>query len=134
MYFRGNISTMKKLKAGHYILIAFIFLIGLLIGSNYINKSNEERLTKNGIETIATITDIDVNNYKANELEGKFVENYVLTFQFDIDGKKVKSIRTLEKKDYARFFDRTLNVNDQISILYDPQDPKNNKLKALNQN
>ena len=125
---------MKKLKAGHYILIAFIFLIGLLIGSNYINKSNEERLTKNGIETIATITDIDVNNYKANELEGKFVENYVLTFQFDIDGKKVKSIRTLEKKDYARFFDRTLNVNDQISILYDPEDPKNNKLKALNQN
>lgn len=125
---------MKKLKAGHYILIAFIFLICLLIGSNYINKSNEESLNKNGIEAIATITNIDVNNYKANELEGKYIENYVLTFQFDIDGKKVKSIRTLEKKDYARFFDRTLNVNDQISILYDPEDPKNNKLKELNQN
>lgn len=134
MYFRANLYTMKKLKAGHYILIAFIFLIGLLIGSNYMNKSKEESLNKNGIEAIATITKIDVNNYKANELEGKYIENYVLTFQFNHDGKNVKSIRTLEKKDYALYFDRTLNVNDQIPILYDAKNPKNNKLKELDKN
>ena len=35
-----------------------------------------------GVEFPATITDIDVNNYKADELEGRYVENYIFTFQF----------------------------------------------------
>lgn len=123
---------MKKLKAGHYLVFTFVLLIGLLITTHYLNNSNEENLSKNGIEAIAIITDIDVNNYKANELEGRFIENYILTFHFSADGEKIKSVRTIEKKDYKKYFDRTLQVNDSIFILYDSSNPKNNKIKELN--
>lgn len=123
---------MQKLKTGHYLIIAFVVLIALLIGSNYVNKSNDKHLNQNGIETLAIITDIDVNNYKANEMEGKFVENYVLTFNFTAEGKELTSIRTIEKKVYGNYFDRTLKVSDTIAILYDASNPKNNKIKELN--
>ena len=123
---------MKKLKTGHYILFTFIFLIGLLIGSNYMNKANQKDLEQNGIKTIATITKIDVNNYKANEMEGRFVENYILTFQFSTeDGKVITSVRTVEKKDYKEYFDRSLKVNDQIQILYEESNPTNNTFKKI---
>lgn len=124
---------MKKLKAGHYILIAFLLLIGLLIGSNYVNNQNEHHLNENGIEVMATILDIDVNNYKANELEGKFIENYILTFRFsDNNGKVITSVKTIDKKDYGSYFDRTLHIDDQIPILYDVSNPTNSIFKKLN--
>jgi predicted negative regulator of RcsB-dependent stress response len=59
---------MKKLKTGHYLIGAFVLLVGLLIAMNYINNQQENQLKENGVATVAVITDIDVNNYKANEL------------------------------------------------------------------
>ena len=125
---------MKKLKPSHYLIGVFVLLVALLMGSNYRNNRQEKQLKENGIATIATITDIEVNNYKANELEGKFVENYVLTFEFSVDGKNIKSVRTVEKKEYKRFFNKSLSVNDKIDILYDPTNPKYNTLKELHLN
>ena len=124
---------MKKLKTGHYLITVFIVLIGLLITMNFLNSSQEKHLLENGINTMAVVTDIDVNNYKANELEGKFIENYVFTFQFSVDGKEVNSIRTIEKKEFEKYFDKPIVVNDRISILYDPSNPKNNIIKELDQ-
>ncbi len=123
---------MKKIKTGYLLVGTFVLLIGLLFTTNYLNKSNEAELLKNGIETSATITKLDVNSYKANEMEGTFVENYVFTLEFSVDGKKFKSVRTIEKKDYANFFDRSLKVHDVIPILYDAENPKNNRIKELN--
>jgi hypothetical protein len=123
---------MKKLKTGHYLIGAFVLLVGLLIAMNYINNQQENQLKENGVATVAVITDIDVNNYKANELEGKYIENYVFTFEFSVDGETVKSVRTVEKKDFQRFFNSSLSVNDKIDILYDPSNPKNNTIKELN--
>lgn len=123
---------MKKIKPGYLILGIFVLLIGLLFASSFLKENNKAVLIENGIETIARISKIDVNNYKANEMEGTYVENYILTFNFSVDGKEIKSIRTIEKRDYAKFFDRGLNVNDSIPVLYDPENPKNNKIKELN--
>ena len=123
---------MKKIKTGYYLIGAFVVLIGLLIAMNIINDNQERYLQENGIEVLATITDIDVNNYKANELEGTYVENYILTFQFsDSDGKVVTNVRTVEKKDFKLYFDKTLNVNDQIKIVYDESDSSKNTFKEL---
>ena len=124
---------MKKLKTGQYLVVVFAVLIGLLIAMNFLNNSQEKYLLENGVNAVAVITDIDVNNYKANELEGKFIENYVFTFQFSVDGKAVKSVRTVEKKAFKKYFDKPVVVNDQINILYDPSNPKNNTIKELNQ-
>lgn len=120
---------MKKLKTGYLIVAAFILLVGLLYTTNYINDTNDAILTKNGIETMAQITKIDVNNYRMNEMDGTMVENYILTLNFSVNGKSIKSVRTIEKKTYAKYFTKTLQVNDSISILYDPSNPKNNKIK-----
>ena len=78
---------------------------------------------------MAQITKIDVNNYRMNEMDGTMVENYILTLNFSFNGKSIKSVRTIEKKTYAKYFTKTLQVNDSISILYDPSNPKNNKIK-----
>jgi len=86
--------------------------------------TNETHLNENGIETFAKITKIDVNNYRANEMDGTFVENYVLTFQFLVNEETIESIRTIKKKDYDAFFKRTLFVNDSVKILYDAIEPK----------
>ena len=89
-------------------------------------------MEQHGVEALATITDIDVNNYKANELEGRYVENYIFTFQFsDRKGNVITTVKTIEKKDFKIYFDRTLYVNDQISILYDMDDPKGVIFKKL---
>lgn len=125
---------MKNLKTGHYLIGAFVLLIGLLVTMNFLNNSQEEHLRENGIEALATVTKINVNNYKANELEGKYVENYILSFEFSADGKEVKSVRTVEKKDFKKYFDKVVVVNDQINILYDPSNPKNNTIKELDSN
>ena len=123
---------MKKLKTGHYLIGVFVLLIGLLITMNLLNNSQEQHLQQNGIEALATVTSINVNNYKANELEGKYVENYILTFEFSAEGKSIKSVRTIEKKDFKKYFDKAIVVNDQINILYDSSNPKNNTIKELN--
>ena len=123
---------MKKLKTGHYLLGAFILLVGLLIVMNVLNDKKQEYMEQHGVEVLATITDIDVNNYKANELEGRYVENYIFTFQFsDRKGNVITTVKTIEKKDFKSYFDRTLYVNDQISILYDIDDPKDVIFKKL---
>ena len=123
---------MKKLKTGHYLLGAFILLVGLLIVMNVLNDKKEEYMEQHGVEALATITDIDVNNYKANELEGRYVENYIFNFQFfDRKGNVITTVKTIEKKDFKTYFDRTLYVNDQISILYDIDDPKDVIFKKL---
>ena len=123
---------MKKLKTGHYLLGAFILLVGLLIVMNVLNDKKQEYMEQHGVEALATITDIDVNNYKANELEGRYVENYIFTFQFsDQKGSVITTVKTIEKKDFKTYFDRTLYVNDQISILYDIDDPEDVIFKKL---
>ena len=123
---------MKKLKTGHYLLGAFILLVGLLIVMNVLNDKKQEYMEQHGVEALATITDIDVNNYKANELEGRYVENYIFTFQFsDRKGNVITTVKTIEKKDFKTYFDRTLYVNDQISILCDIDDPKDVIFKKL---
>ena len=123
---------MKKLKTGHYLLGAFILLVGLLIVMNVLNDKKQEYMEQHGVEALATITDIDVNNYKANELEGRYVENYIFTFQFsDRKGNVITTVKTIEKKDFKSYFDRTLYVNDQISILYDIDDPEDVIFKKL---
>ena len=123
---------MKKLKTGHYLLGAFILLVGLLIVMNVLNDKKQEYMEQHGVEALATITDIDVNNYKANELEGRYVENYIFTFQFsDRKGNVITTVKTIEKKDFKTYFDRTLYVNDQISILYDIDDPEDVIFKKL---
>jgi hypothetical protein len=124
---------MKKLKTGHYLIAVFVLLMGLMFVMNSLNNSQEQHLLENGVEAIATVTDIDVNNYKANELEGKYIENYIFTIQFDVDGKAIKSIRTVEKKEFKKYFDKPIVVNDQIAIVYDPSNPKNNAIKELDQ-
>lgn len=123
---------MKKIKTGYFLVGAFVLLIGLLFVSNYLNDNNDAELIENGIEAKAKITKIDVNNYRMNEMDGTTVENYILTLNFSVDGKTIKSVRTIEKKVYQKFFDKALYVNDSISILYDPSNPKNNKIKEFN--
>ena len=90
---------MKKLKTGHYLLGAFILLVGLLIVMNVLNDKKQEYMEQHGVEALATITDIDVNNYKANELEGRYVENYIFTFQFsDRKGNVITTVSPLKKR------------------------------------
>jgi hypothetical protein len=124
---------MKKLKTGHYLITVFVVLIALLVAMNFLNNNQEKYLLEHGVDAIAVVTDIDVNNYKANELEGKFIENYVFTFQFSVEGKEINSVRTIEKKAFKKYFDKPVVVNDQIHILYDPSNPKNNTIKELDQ-
>ncbi len=123
---------MKKFKTSHYVIIVFSLLVISLFVSNWWNDYKISKLEENGIETLALVTDIDINDYNANELEGKRIENYIFTFQFSTKaGEKITSIRTVEKKDFKDFFDKPIRVNDSINILYSPDSPKNNMIKKL---
>lgn len=123
---------MKKIKTGYILVATIALLLTLLYVSNSLRESNQEHLLSNGIETTAVISKIAVNNYKANELEGRYIENYVITFDFNVEDQKFQSVRTVEKKDYKKYFDRVLKAKDTIHIVYDASNPKNNKIKALN--
>ena len=122
---------MKKIKTSHILITVFLLVVSLLFISNYLKEDNISNLNKNGIETVAKITKIEVNDYRANEMDGTSIENYIFTLSFLANGENIKSIRTIEKKNFSKYFNRKLNVNDTISILYDPTNPKNNKVKEL---
>jgi hypothetical protein len=122
---------MKKIKTGHILITAFVLIVSLLLISSYIKESNTSNLNENGIETIAKITEIEVNDYRANEMDGSSVENYIFTFSFMVNGENIKSIRTIKKKEFSKFFTKKLFVNDTIIVLYDADNPKNNKIKEL---
>ena len=122
---------MKKIKTSHILITVFLLVVSLLFISNYLKEDNISNLNKNGIETVAKITKIEVNDYRANEMDGTSIENYVFTLSFMANGENIKSIRTIDKKDYSKYFDRKLYVNDTISILYDASNPNNNKVKDL---
>ncbi|MEE9407096.1 MAG: hypothetical protein V3V28_03365 [Polaribacter sp.] len=122
---------MKKLKTSHILITAFIVIVSLLFISTYLKDNNVSNLKENGIVTLAIISKIDANNYRANEMDGSKIENYIFTFNFSVNEEKIKSIRTVEKKNFSKFFSKELFVNDTISILYDPSNPRNNKIKEL---
>ncbi len=122
---------MKKIKTGYILVATIALLLTLLYISNSFQENKNQELMNNGIETTAVISKIAVNNYKANELEGRFIENFVITFNFMVDEQSYQSVRTIEKKDYKKYFDRVIKAKDTIRILYDASNPKNNKIKAL---
>jgi len=122
---------MKKLKTSHLLIATFLLVISLLFIGTYLKEANANNLKENGIETTAVVSNIDVNNYRANEMDGSKIENYIFTFKFTANGENIKSIRTIEKKEFSKFFNKELSVNDKISIVYDPENPKNNKIKEL---
>tara|TARA_B110000091_G_C13702250_1_gene426825 strand:- start:530 stop:910 length:381 start_codon:yes stop_codon:yes gene_type:complete len=122
---------MKKIKTSHLLITTFVLVIGLLLVSSYLKESNTSNLNKNGIETFAKITKIEVNDYRANEMDWSTVENSIITFSFIINGKTIKSVRTIKKSEFKQFFNKKITVNDTISILYEAENPKNNKVKEL---
>lgn len=120
----------QKRKSNKLILILLflsIFIASFYIYSDYKNK----KLIDNGKITKAIVKNIIHNNYRKNDIDISNVENFLIEYEFTIDKKRINSIGEIKGKEYKMYFMNPLKPNDTIRILYNPNNPNENKIIKL---
>lgn len=122
---------MKKLnqKRNWNKLILILLLLSISIASFYIYSNYKNKyLIDNGKTTKAIVINIIHNNYRANDIDISNVENFLIEYEFTIDKKRINSIGEVKGKEYKMYFKNPLKLNDTIRILYNPNNPNENKI------
>ncbi|WP_111709829.1 hypothetical protein [Lutibacter citreus] len=83
------------------ILTLTILITSLIIFKNY----KTENLYNKGIIKSAIITNIIHNNYKMNDVDGTFVNNFLIEYEFEFDKGIVNSFYEIHNKDYNKYFE-----------------------------
>ena len=127
---REKEESKKSRKMILYLLLA----LPIIFTSLFIFKKNNNSVLENrGIETKAIVESIVLNNYRANDMDGKWVNTYLIKYRFG--GKmnnQINGYYEVQGSDYKKYFEKELKVNDTISIIYLPDQPQKNKIKKLN--
>ncbi|WP_149304962.1 hypothetical protein [Pareuzebyella sediminis] len=118
-----NQNQIKKI--GLWILLTL--LISLIV-FGYFTLSKTDRLEKNGEVAKGIVIGLKRNSYKVNDFDGTRVNNYLISFEFFVGGEAIRGVEILEKRDYKQYFHHEIKVNDSLRILYDPRNPKNNRI------
>ena len=122
---------MKKLnpKKNWNKLIVAVLILFISITSFYIYSSYKEKyLIDNGTITKAIVKNIIHNNYRMNDVDIANVDNYIIEYEFTIDKEKINSLGEINGKEYKMYFKNRLKQNDTIKILYNPNNPNENKI------
>jgi len=120
----------KSRKLTFYLLLALSLLFTILF---IFKKYNNSVLENNGIETKAIVESIVKNNYRASDMDGKWVHTYLIKYRFGTKmNNEISGYYEIQRSDYEKYFEKELKVNDTISIIYLPDQPKKNKIKKLN--
>lgn len=97
-----------------------------------IQKYNNSILDNKGIETTAIVEHITLNDYRSNDMDGKWVYTYVIKYSFlTEDNNQISSYYEIQGKEYKRYFEKKIKINDTISIIYLPEKPEKNKIKRI---
>ena len=113
----------KKILVRISFLLLFSFL-ALYLYSNY--KSTY--LKKNGIISNAIVINIIHNSYRMNDMDGTYVNNYKVEFEFTTNKEIIKSFYEIRTDIYNQYFETRLKLNDTIKIRYNPKNPRENEI------
>ena len=119
-------SEQKKARISGIVIIGVLICILTVLAYLYFQKSNE--LEINGERTYATVTGIKRNGYRANDMDGTTVNNYMISFEFFDGEKKNIGFQAIEKKNYSDYFNNEIKVTDTILILYSTVNSDNNRI------
>ena len=125
---------MKKLnpKRNWNKLILILLILSISITSFYIYSNYKNNyLIDNGKITKAIVKNIIHNNYRATDMDFANVENFLIEYEFTIDKEKINSVDEVKGKEYKIYFINRLKPNDTIRILYNPNNPSENKIIKL---
>ena len=122
----NNRSEQKKARTLGIVIIGILTCILTVLAYLYFQKLNE--LEINGERTYATVIGIKRNGYRANDMDGTTVNNYLISFEFFDGEKKNIGFQSIEKKDYSDYFNNEIKVTDTIPILYSTVNPDNNRI------
>ena len=124
---KENYFTLQK-QSRKIFLFGLIFII-LVLSTFFIIHTNKTKLLgKRGVKTKAVIRDYVHNAYVTNELGGTSVNDYLIKYEFKVKNETITGFYNILKADYPKFFDSKIQVNDTIIVIYDPDNPKNNKI------
>ena len=122
---------MKKLnqKRKSNKLILILLFLSISIASFYIYSDYKNKyLIDNGKTTKAILKNIIHNNYRANDIDISNVESFLIEYEFTIDKTRINSISEIKGEEYKMYFMNPLKPNDTIRILYNPNNPNENKI------
>ncbi len=119
-------SEQKKVRVLVIVIIGALICILTVSIYLYFQKSND--LKTNGERTYAIVTGIKRNGYRANDMDGTTVNNYLISFEFHVGQKKIIGFQSIEKKEYLDYFNEEIKVADTIYIQYSIVNPHNNKI------
>ena len=105
-----------------------LLLLTLFVVFGHFTLSKTNGLEKNGEVAIGIITGLKRNSYRVNDFDGTRVNNYLIQYEFEVKGETINSIKILEKRDYEYYFDYEIKVLDSLQIIFDPTNPKNNRI------
>lgn len=103
-------------------------LVVLLFGAFWYTQSLNKKLENNGIETSAVVINIIRNYYRMNDMDGKWVKNRFIQYEFEDSNATVKGTYEIRDPLYSEYFDQKIGTGDSIRIIYDPENPSNSKI------
>lgn len=108
-------------------LVLTIIVVSLTL--YFYQFSKEKSLEKNKVFTTAIVKRTLKNDYRMNDMDGTYVYTFVIHYEFITDsGEKINSIFEVQGDQYHLYFDKYIQPNDTIVILYNSKKPKFSKI------
>ena len=63
-----------------------------------------------------------------NDVDDTFVNNFQIEYEFEFNKGIVNSFYEIHNKDYHKYFENRVKLNDTIMIIYNPENPKENEI------
>jgi len=112
----------------YIVLFSLLFLLTIMY---LMNRDKDIRLKKNGVITKAVIKKVVHNSYIMNELDVTGPNNYHFTYIFKVKKDSLEGLYEILYENYSDYFRRTMKKNDTVTIIYDRENPFNNKIVKL---
>tara|TARA_R110002020_G_C15869059_1_gene737923 strand:- start:184 stop:567 length:384 start_codon:yes stop_codon:yes gene_type:complete len=121
------ISSDKNRTKRNIFIVLGIFAI-LFSGAFYYTNKLAKNLDNNGIKTSAIITNIQRNNYRMNDMDGTWVRNRFITYQFQSVNGLITGTYEVRDDEFLKYFHGPIKTGDSLKIKYDPKNPSNSKI------
>ena len=122
---RNSKNQRRTKKRLTYCLITIIIFI---FGTFSFNLFQEYKMEKYGIKTKAKIDLVISNDYRVNDMDPQWITNYTVWYTFKTKKDTIKGSQQVLSQEYDLYFDHEIKNSDSIHIIYNPENPNENKI------
>lgn len=127
----ASTNTEKNKKFYKIFLLLVVFLLVLVGFGVYLKSKINSNILEYTESENAIVTNIRVRYVKVNDMDGSYVLNHTVSYEFIHEHKKIKGMQIIDSYLYDDYFEEKLKINDTIAILFNPKQPAQSKIKKI---